>query len=335
MQRARLLGAAVVVVDELGWAGASVAHISARARVSRRTFYDLFADREDCLIALLDDVVERVVADLDSAGLGALPWRERVRVGLWRVLCFFDREPAVARVCVVQSARGGRRVLERREQILTRIARLIDEGRYERPRAADCPVLTAEGLVGAGMAILYSRLLRGERDPLSGLLGELMGLIVLPYLGAPAARQERARALPSPASKGASQRTSHDADLGGDLLRDLPMRLTYRTARVLEVLAAHPGASNRIVAEHAEITDQGQVSKLLARLERLGLSQNTGQGPSKGEPNEWTLTLLGHEVTHTITSPHTVTSPPREGPGREQASPQPSQNYTPSKRERS
>ncbi len=41
------------------------------------------------------------------------------------------------------------------------------------------------------------------------------------------------------------------------------MRLTYRTARVLEGVAGEPGISNRVVAEHAGISDPGQVSKLL------------------------------------------------------------------------
>ncbi|HEY2140592.1 MAG TPA: hypothetical protein VGG98_00865, partial [Solirubrobacteraceae bacterium] len=83
----------------------------------------------------------------------------------------------------------------------------------------------------------------------------------------------------------------------------LPMRLTYRTARVLEVLEECPGASNRTVAEQAEVSDQGQISKLLARLERIGLLSNTGQGHTKGEPNAWHLTPSGKEVTRAIASP--------------------------------
>ena len=86
-----------------------------------------------------------------------------------------------------------------------------------------------------------------------------------------------------------------------DLLRDIPMRLTYRTARVLDGVAANPGASNRLVADHAGITDQGQISKLLSRLERLGLIANTGQGQAKGEPNAWALTPLGSRVASSIT----------------------------------
>ena len=78
------------------------------------------------------------------------------------------------------------------------------------------------------------------------------------------------------------------------------MRLTYRTARVLECIAAQPGVSNRQVAERAGISDQGQVSKLLARLERLGLTSNTGEGHAKGEPNAWKLTPLGARVAQRL-----------------------------------
>ena len=78
------------------------------------------------------------------------------------------------------------------------------------------------------------------------------------------------------------------------------MRLTYRTMRVLEVIADDPGVSNRSVGEHADIADQGQISKLLSRLERLGLASNTGQGHQKGEPNAWTLTPTGERVAQTI-----------------------------------
>ncbi len=60
------------------------------------------------------------------------------------------------------------------------------------------------------------------------------------------------------------------------------MRLTYRTMRVLLAVAAHPGGSNRQVADGPGISDQGQISKLLARLHGLGLIENTGAGSVRG-----------------------------------------------------
>jgi hypothetical protein len=43
----------------------------------------------------------------------------------------------------------------------------------------------------------------------------------------------------------------------------------------------------------AGIADQGQISKLLARLHSLGLLENTGGDHAKGEPNAWHLTARG------------------------------------------
>ncbi len=311
IQRSRLLAAAVRAVDELGYSQATVAHVTHRARVSRRTFYELFANREECLLAALEGVVDGICGELAAAGLDGLPWRERMRGGLWVILSFFDREPVLARVCVVQALRGSQRVLERREEILSGLAGVVDEGRARSSRKVECPPSTAEGLVGAGFALVYSRLLRNERAPLIGLMGDLMGMIVLPYMGPAAARREQTRPAPAtgiarPAgnhgargAKDATKGKGEESELG-DPLAGIPMRLTYRTVRVLETIAKEPGVSNRGVGERAGVSDQGQISKLLARLERLGLAANTGEGHMKGEPNAWTLTPTGQRVAQTI-----------------------------------
>jgi DNA-binding IclR family transcriptional regulator len=78
------------------------------------------------------------------------------------------------------------------------------------------------------------------------------------------------------------------------------MRLTYRTVRVLIAIAANPRASNRGVAAAAGIADQGQISKLLNRLQSLGLTRNEGEGQPKGGPNAWALTPKGQEVERSI-----------------------------------
>jgi hypothetical protein len=126
-------------------------------------------------------------------------------------------------------------------------------------------------------------------------------MIVLPYQGPSRARSERDRPPPAAAAprRGGSSGGGERAQgvlAGPDVLRDIPMRLTYRTARVLSGVARNPGASNRVIGEAADIYDQGQISKLLSRLERLGLLENTRIGHAKGEPNAWSLTVLGRNV---------------------------------------
>jgi DNA-binding MarR family transcriptional regulator len=116
-------------------------------------------------------------------------------------------------------------------------------------------------------------------------------MIVLPYLGPAAARKELAKPLP---------KISAAAPHEGNPLGELEMRLTYRTVRVLMAIAAQPGSSNRTVADAAEVTDQGQISKLLTRLHDIDLIQNTGGGATRGEPNAWTLTNKGKRVQGAI-----------------------------------
>lgn len=65
-------------------------------------------------------------------------------------------------------------------------------------------------------------------------------------------------------------------------------------------IAEHPGASNRWIGKTAEVKDQGQISKLLARLARAGMVSNSGLGSGTGAPNAWTLLPLGRQVTDGI-----------------------------------
>jgi AcrR family transcriptional regulator len=301
IQHSRLLVAVAATIDELGFEQSTVTRIAARAKVSRRTFYELFENRETCLVALIDAVVERVERDLAAAGLEGLEWRERVRGGLWVILSFLEREPLLARIWVVHALHGGPRTLERREQVLARLAAILDEGRHEGPRGAECTLVTAEGLVGGALGVVYARLRSGDRRPLTDLLDELMGMIALQYLGPRAARREQRRPAPVPvlcnAPKAEWEVSAHGEP---DPLDEVNMRLTYRTARVLEGVQKHPGGSNRQIADSAGIADPGQISKLLRRLEGLDLTVNTGGGHLSGEPNAWKLTPLGGQVAQRL-----------------------------------
>jgi hypothetical protein len=135
-------------------------------------------------------------------------------------------------------------------------------------------------------------------------LSPLMSMIVLPYHGPAAARRERARPAPAPVPVVSSRVVDGALRAHGDPLRDIPMRLTYRTARVLEAIAEQgvggASPSNRIVAERAGVCDQGQMSKLVARLQQLGLIENVGAGHAKGAANVWELTTLGERVTRQL-----------------------------------
>jgi len=293
LQRARIVSATFDVVAQRGAGNVTVAHVVERSGVSRRTFYENFEDREDCLLASFERALtlasDRVIPAYESEK----GWRERIRAGLVAFLSLCDEQPSVARMLVCESQASGPRVAQRRTEILARLTRIVDQGRRE-GKAENISPLAAEGTVGGVLAVTQARLTEAKRKPLISLTNELMSMIVLPYFGAPAARRELKRSIPKPSSE-AIERTQL-----GDPFKEAGMRLTYRTVRVLMATAERPGASNRLIADTAEILDQGQISKLLGRLERAGMVTNTGLGAGTGAPNAWTLTPSGRQVVDSI-----------------------------------
>ena len=91
---------------------------------------------------------------------------------------------------MVDALAAGEEVLERRGQVLARFAEVVDLGRQEPDASGDPSDVTAEGVIGAIASVLHARLLENSSDALVDLLGPLMSMIVLPYLGARAATRE-------------------------------------------------------------------------------------------------------------------------------------------------
>jgi AcrR family transcriptional regulator len=292
IQRNRMLAAAVETVAEVGYARMTVAQVIGRAKVSRKTFYDVFSDREDCFLAAFEQALGHARQLASEAYHQESGWRDGIRSALARLLAAMDAEPAVARLCIVDALGAGERVLEARAHALQELGDVIDRGRdlTSPPRAL--PEITSEGVVGAVFAVLHVRLMDGPGEPLVNLLGPLMSMIVLPYLGSRAAARELNR------PPGGEQERSRSMVLPrrSDPLDGLNMRLTYRTVRVLTVIGERPGASNREIAESSGIADQGQISKLLNRLARLDLVVNLGEGQERGGSNAWHLTPRGTQV---------------------------------------
>jgi AcrR family transcriptional regulator len=290
IQRGRIVEATASTVAEVGARNVTVAHIVARAGVSRRTFYEAFDSCEDCVLAAFDDAVAQAAARVasESTECADARWPQRVRVGLAALLRYMDEQPAIARLLVVESLGAGPRTLARRQAVYARLVAAIDEARADSRSARDASPLAAEGAVGAVIAVLHNQLIERPGDRLLDLLNPLTSMIVLPFLGSGAARRELDR--PAPPGSSAHFKPSSAA------LGKLDMRLTYRTVRVLAAVAASPGSSNRAIGASAGISDQGQASKLLRRLQGLGLVENVPKEPLRGEPNAWTLTDKGWQV---------------------------------------
>jgi AcrR family transcriptional regulator len=305
VQRRRLLTATAELVFEHGVQAVTIAMISARAGVSRKTFYDSFDDREDCLLAAFEQATERAIEAVELAAAGCERWRERIKAGLAGLLAFLDREPAMGRLLIVEALGAGYQTLNARARVLAQIVAVVDQGRGEVKGSREPPPLTAEGVVGAVLSVVHTRMLACPPPGTSGseiesrypralidLTGALTTMVLQPYLGPAVAERELMRPTPTP--------MCHAPNLPADPFKDLPIRLTYRTARVLSSIASAPGASSKQVATASGITDEGQTSRLLARLQNAGLIHNVGGKPARGEAKAWTLTQRGQGVLHAV-----------------------------------
>ncbi|HEY5045086.1 MAG TPA: TetR/AcrR family transcriptional regulator [Solirubrobacteraceae bacterium] len=300
LQRARLLDAAFAVVSEDGYRRMTARRVSGRAGVSNKTFYDLFTDREDCFLAAFDHAVDELAAVVLPAWEGEREWATAIRAGLGALLGLLDREPALRRLVFVEALGAGPRVLARRVQVLEVLQGAVDQGRAGVKMGRELPPLTAEGVVGAAFSVIHTRLLSSRSGSLTALLNELMAIVVLPYRGHSAAARELSRPAPEPtAAMSARERLGASLTAAGVGRARIPFRLTVRTHRVLaavaELTAQESDPNNREVSDAAGVSDQGQISKLLSRLEGHGLLQNTG-GHTQGIARAWHLTPQGEEI---------------------------------------
>lgn len=158
---------------------------------------------EQCFLQAFEDALNQMSEVVSNAlhehedGSQALLWRQRMRIGLGALLGLFDQEPKLARLCVIEALAGGPRVLERRAQALDQLAQIVDGGREEEmPTAVPAReelALIADSVVGGVFGALHTILLRDQAPALTPQLGQLMSVVVLPYLGPEAAAEELGR----------------------------------------------------------------------------------------------------------------------------------------------
>jgi len=298
LSRKRILSAMAAVVAEHGVEGSSVSRVIARARVSRATFYKVFDDREDCLLATIEQAVALARARAQGPWESHEDWLTRVREALHALLEFFEDEPDLARLCIVHSSVEEPAIMARRLELLADLASVIDGGR-DGARNSPAP-LTAEALVGGTLGVIHRRLVQPHPGSLLDLANPLMSFIARPYRGASTARRELHRSPRASSSNREHQETPRASNGAPRSLTHAGTRITYRTARVLSAIAAAPGLSNAEAGKRAGISDQGQISKLLNRLARAGLAKNTGEGRPRGSTNAWHLTARGERLSWSL-----------------------------------
>jgi AcrR family transcriptional regulator len=171
-QRERLIAGMIAAAHRYGYAGANVAHVIAHAGVSRPTFYEYFADKDECFLAAHRDLSRLLIWEIRRA-VAATPPERAVQAAIRALIKLCEEHPDRAVFLANEAMAAGWRGLDERDRLMEEIAQVVEQARAQAPPQALTPDLPIHLVFGAGRWLLAPVLRRGERD-LSELEDELI-----------------------------------------------------------------------------------------------------------------------------------------------------------------
>lgn len=180
-QQARLIGAMIEAVARRGYGKTSVADVVASAEVSRKTFYESFANKEACYRAAYEASVE-FLRERMSAAVGGEPWNERLRSCLRALLDSLAVHPDLAVFFLISPAGVSIATAERhhraiRELVGILLAELPESG------GGGAAEVHARAFAGGFSRLATMKADRGDAEDLPSLLPDLLELFLRPYVG--------------------------------------------------------------------------------------------------------------------------------------------------------
>src|SRR5680860_918007 len=183
-QRERIVTALVDTVAERGYNATTVADITKAASVSRRTFYEHFADKETCFLAAYEMVADHIAASMRAAAECFGEWPQKVRAALATMLRFLAGEPELARLCMIEPLAGGGEIAARHRVSMQGLIEILRAGRPEQSGRRPLPEATEETLVGGIVSLVVREISAGRSGQIESLLPDLVELTLAPYVGA-------------------------------------------------------------------------------------------------------------------------------------------------------
>lgn len=180
-QRLRLLAAMKLLAARDGYPNVTIAALVAEAGVAKPTFYERFADKEDCIVALIDGLWHEIVAEIVARMPdGSTPY-ERIGHALTALLEYLAADPDAARVLLVESQRAGSRAIaqlgEAHEAIATLYRTSREELRLLDPSLPPISETRALAAVGAVNEPLMAAVRAGRAAQITELYDELVAVV--------------------------------------------------------------------------------------------------------------------------------------------------------------
>ncbi len=162
-QRERLIAGMIAAADRHGYAGANIAHVIDHAGVSRPTFYEYFADKDECFLAAHREISRLLVYEIRREIATQAPERA-VYVAIHTLIRLSEEFPDRAGFLTNEAMAAGWRGLDARDRLIDKIARVVIRAHARAPASTLTPDLPIQLAIGAGRWLLAPPLRRGERD---------------------------------------------------------------------------------------------------------------------------------------------------------------------------
>jgi AcrR family transcriptional regulator len=177
-QRSRLLSGMITTVAELGYGKATIANVIKPAKISRRTFYEFFDNKEDCYRAAYEASFEFLRKTTASAA-SAEQWPGSVRAGIEALLESLAAHPDLASFFLISPAGVGDDVAARHHLAMREIVEDLVSGAPPGPDDE----LRAEALAGGLTRLTGMKVNAGKTSELPALLPDLVELFLRPFVG--------------------------------------------------------------------------------------------------------------------------------------------------------
>jgi AcrR family transcriptional regulator len=162
-QRERLYEATIKAVNERGFVATTISDLVANAGVSRRSFYEHFQNKEECLLATYDALIGRLTARIAQSYDPKDEWTDQIEAIVRALFEASSDRPDAARLVSVEMGAAGPVGIERWARDAELLTAFFTSVFEQAPGEGSIPSPVARAIVGALRTILYSRV-RRERS---------------------------------------------------------------------------------------------------------------------------------------------------------------------------
>jgi AcrR family transcriptional regulator len=179
-QRERLQTALIELIAQRGYQAVRILDLTKLARVSRPTFYSLYADKEELFLAAYDEIAKRTASTVMAAYETQGSPGERLRRAMRAFAELAAAEPEAVSLMVLGAFGAGPKALERRNHTLQALEQSIAASRSAAARGGSAKArkidetdLTVKVILGGIREVTAARLRRGQAGGLPALADEL------------------------------------------------------------------------------------------------------------------------------------------------------------------